>query len=377
LVVLCLHGGVSSDSNSPDKRFTGDYEIENTEGSVGHVPFSDDEDFISSGSGSGMYSGMSSENGDIIIDSTDEVITTRLPSTISSKTSKYNLTECQRERNFSPYVKCMTDGQFLPMQCNGKAGESECWCVDLNGKEIEGTKQESGFLPDCEEGTNIAPCTFKLVSYARGRHMLLGSFKPKCNSMGYFDRIQCRENYCFCVDEMTGKKELGTEHSFLERMNCDREEGNGFEYEEETTKNTPYAVDLDFNNNKNPIIIDDTTPEQPEDDKIDHNIDSSDDDSESSQETDWEEDNNNFGKGEVLKKKKTTFENASEIMTQPGPLAGIIAASVIILFCLVILIMFIIHRMKKKDEGSYPLDEPNRRKTNYPYVPAPQKEFYA
>ena len=47
----------------------GDYEIENTEGSVGHVPFSDDEDFISSGSGSGMYSGMSSENGDIIIDS--------------------------------------------------------------------------------------------------------------------------------------------------------------------------------------------------------------------------------------------------------------------------------------------------------------------
>ena len=36
-----------------------------------------------------------------------------------------------------------------------KAGESECWCVDLNGKEIEGTKQESGFLPDCEEGKRI------------------------------------------------------------------------------------------------------------------------------------------------------------------------------------------------------------------------------
>ena len=61
----------------------------------------------------------------------------------------------------------------------------------------------------------------------------------------------------------------------------------------------------------------------------------------------------------------------------PDP--GIIGGSVVVLLCLVLLVMFIIYRMKKKDEGSYPLDEPNRRNLNYNYVRAPkcEKEFYA
>ncbi|CAG5134514.1 unnamed protein product, partial [Candidula unifasciata] len=69
-------------------------------------------------------------------------------------------------------------------------------------------------------------------------------------------------------------------------------------------------------------------------------------------------------------------ERASEVMTQPGILAGVIGGSVVLLLCVVLLVMFVVYRMRKKDEGSYPLDEP-RKTPNYNYVRAPEKEFYA
>lgn len=37
--------------------------------------------------------------------------------------------------------------------------------------------------------------------------------------------------------------------------------------------------------------------------------------------------------------------------------------------------MFIVYRMRKKDEGSYPLDE--QKYQNYNYQKAPDKEIYA
>lgn len=55
---------------------------------------------------------------------------------------------------------------------------------------------------------------------------------------------------------------------------------------------------------------------------------------------------------------------------------GIIGGSIVLLLCVVLLVMFIVYRMRKKDEGSYPLDEP-RKAPNYNYVRAPEKEFYA
>lgn len=55
---------------------------------------------------------------------------------------------------------------------------------------------------------------------------------------------------------------------------------------------------------------------------------------------------------------------------------GIIGGSVVLLLCVVLLVMFVVYRMRKKDEGSYPLDEP-RKTPNYNYVRAPEKEFYA
>merc|ERR1712203_40163 len=43
---------------------------------------------------------------------------------------------------------------------------------------------------------------------------------------------------------------------------------------------------------------------------------------------------------------------------QPGILAAVIGGAVVGLLCAILLVMFIVYRMRKKDEGSYALDEP-------------------
>jgi len=45
---------------------------------------------------------------------------------------------------------------------------------------------------------------------------------------------------------------------------------------------------------------------------------------------------------------------------QPGILAAVIGGAVVGLLCAILLVMFIVYRMRKKDEGSYILDEPKR-----------------
>lgn len=46
------------------------------------------------------------------------------------------------------------------------------------------------------------------------------------------------------------------------------------------------------------------------------------------------------------------------------------------LLCAILLVMFIVYRMRKRDEGSYPLDEPKRVPLTSSYSPN-DKEIYA
>lgn len=64
---------------------------------------------------------------------------------------------------------------------------------------------------------------------------------------------------------------------------------------------------------------------------------------------------------------------------QPGILAAVIGGAVVGLLCAILLVMFIVYRMRKKDEGSYILDEPTKRTlaVGNPYAKTPNKEFYA
>jgi len=62
---------------------------------------------------------------------------------------------------------------------------------------------------------------------------------------------------------------------------------------------------------------------------------------------------------------------------QPGILAAVIGGAVVGLLCAILLVMFIVYRMRKKDEGSYILDEPTRTHNGNLYTKTPNREFYA
>lgn len=66
------------------------------------------------------------------------------------------------------------------------------------------------------------------------------------------------------------------------------------------------------------------------------------------------------------------------ILRQPGVIAGIVGSAVAGLLLLILLILFCIYRLRKKDEGSYALDEPKKRPPVVnAYQRAPTREFYA
>nr|XP_045598502.1 syndecan-like [Procambarus clarkii] len=71
-----------------------------------------------------------------------------------------------------------------------------------------------------------------------------------------------------------------------------------------------------------------------------------------------------------------TDERQVSIFAQPGILAAFIGGAVVGLLCAILLVMFIVYRMRKKDEGSYPLDEPKRMPLTSSYSPN-DKEIYA
>jgi hypothetical protein len=65
------------------------------------------------------------------------------------------------------------------------------------------------------------------------------------------------------------------------------------------------------------------------------------------------------------------------IITKPGILAGIVGGAIIGILTAILLIMFIVYRMRKRDEGSYALEESKKPLNAYDYRNCPTKEFYA
>merc|ERR1719350_857015 len=72
--------------------------------------------------------------------------------------------------------------------------------------------------------------------------------------------------------------------------------------------------------------------------------------------------------GSTTRRPTNTYTEAPEVhkerpnkrpsfFAQPGILAAVIGGAVVGLLCAILLVMFIVYRMRKKDEGSYALDE--------------------
>jgi len=83
-------------------------------------------------------------------------------------------------------------------------------------------------------------------------------------------------------------------------------------------------------------------------------------------------------------------EALTALMTHPAVLAAIIVGGVLTILFIVLLVMFVVYRMRKKDEGSYSLDDPKtmivgidhhqqQQTSSVVYIKAPtnDREFYA
>lgn len=58
-------------------------------------------------------------------------------------------------------------------------------------------------------------------------------------------------------------------------------------------------------------------------------------------------------------------------------ITAVIGGAVVGLLCAILVVMFIVYRMRKKDEGSYALEEPKRSPTANSYTKNSNREFYA
>lgn len=81
--------------------------------------------------------------------------------------------------------------------------------------------------------------------------------------------------------------------------------------------------------------------------------------------------------GPEVHRKGPTSNRPASFFAQPGILAAVIGGAVVGLLCAILLVMFIVYRMRKKDEGSYALDEPKRSHNVNSYSKPPSREFYA
>ncbi|XP_026473737.1 syndecan-like isoform X2 [Ctenocephalides felis] len=69
---------------------------------------------------------------------------------------------------------------------------------------------------------------------------------------------------------------------------------------------------------------------------------------------------------------------SASFFAQPGILAAVIGGAVVGLLCAILVVMFIVYRMRKKDEGSYALEEPKRSPASNTYAKnSNNREFYA
>lgn len=77
-----------------------------------------------------------------------------------------------------------------------------------------------------------------------------------------------------------------------------------------------------------------------------------------------------------MDKQRIPTDNKTTINETPS--VAVIGGAVVGLLCAILVVMFIVYRMRKKDEGSYALDEPKRSPAGNSYAKsANNREFYA
>ncbi|XP_028138348.1 syndecan [Diabrotica virgifera virgifera] len=71
-------------------------------------------------------------------------------------------------------------------------------------------------------------------------------------------------------------------------------------------------------------------------------------------------------------------DRPTSFFTQPGMMAAVVGGAVVGLLCAILVVMFIVYRMRKKDEGSYAVGDPKQSPNSNSYSRATtNKEFFA
>lgn len=324
----------------------------------------DDDDIEISGSGNGILGE----------DTTQPQSTRSFSECETMRNSVKDPDYARKTKSFVP--RCTLDGDFERLQCRGEPGIDECWCVFPNGNRVEGTTMNGPTTPDCQFGSTIKKCVFLLLKNSWGK---LGTYPPRCTIDGEFEDIQCFEGDCWCVDnngnerhntrvrssktpvcQATTEKTMTTKVSttpavVTSKPKDKKKPGHGYELDTDPPVIIDYidpefvstrAPDLEATPKPKDIVVDPIEPQEPE-----------------------EEDNLTSG--------SQSHESESEMkfLAKPFVMGAVIAGAVVGLLGAILLVMFIVYRMRKKDEGSYALEE--QKFTNYSYMKAPEKEFYA
>ncbi|KAM7443673.1 hypothetical protein ABFA07_007562 [Porites harrisoni] len=144
------------------------------------------------------------------------------------------LTPCQARRKLSKGLlgefvpKCKDDGSYEPLQSH----EGYSWCVDEDGKEINGTRMRFK-QPTCGLQALKSDLTLCQLQRLQSGTPMPGRYIPQCKDDGSFEEVQCHPStgYCWCVDtegwEIAGTKIRGmpsckkTCHPIMCRMYCE------------------------------------------------------------------------------------------------------------------------------------------------------------
>ena len=96
----------------------------------------------------------------------------------------------------------------IPLTCPDVRG-TVGYCVDNCGSDSDCVNDEKCCSNNCGAQTcmtGIQPVPLCPAIRSQSEAMgLLGRFSPECQSDGSFEEVQCQENYCWCVDVVTGQ----------------------------------------------------------------------------------------------------------------------------------------------------------------------------
>ncbi|ESO08210.1 hypothetical protein HELRODRAFT_169949 [Helobdella robusta] len=243
-------------------------------------------------------------------------------------------TKCQLTRSTkNPYVvHCLNDGSFDPIQCHDVT--KECWCVDEDGEYIQNTIVKMPRQPICNHHGK--------PFYISPEHTFTNTGKdtPQTN---YVTRTSTNQ------EKADDGQDEDANYPNLNGKNLHNNNNNNHNNNNNNNKNKS-GSNPDHSSNK----ISDTTRENQEKNKNNPKDDSDDADDDAYNDDD---DDYNGSDDDDETETSSSSSSSSVALAKHDPVFTVGISLIVIAFIIIIVIItaWIIHRFRRKDEGSYVL----------------------